>query len=56
MRQSYPADMPAVRRYVPGAIGIPQDKRKGSLTGGSMPDNEEDLLSSEMGKQIMERK
>jgi AbrB family looped-hinge helix DNA binding protein len=29
---------------------------KGSLAGGKMPDDEEDLLTPEIGKQIMERK
>jgi AbrB family looped-hinge helix DNA binding protein len=28
----------------------------GSLAGGKMPDDEEDLLTPEIGKQIMERK
>jgi AbrB family looped-hinge helix DNA binding protein len=29
---------------------------KGSLAGGKLPDDEEDLLTPETGKQIMERK
>ena len=29
---------------------------KGSLSGGKMPDNEEDLLNRETGKYILERK